>query len=65
MSYLYVIEVQKPEGPTLVGPWYVDKAACKGWVRFVKKFYYGLPTRTRRFTREQAQEIQKNGGQLA
>lgn len=62
---LYVIQVQHPlRGPTLVGPWYLDKEACKSWVPFVKAAYHNLPTRTRRFTREQAVEIQANGGQL-
>lgn len=64
-QHLYVIEVEKPEGPTLVGPWYVDKAVCKSWVSFVKKFHYGARTRVRRFSRDAAQEIQNNGGQLA
>lgn len=65
MSYLYVIEVEKPEGPALVGPWYVDREVCKSWVRFVSKFYYGARTRVRQFTRDEARSIQANGGQLA
>lgn len=64
MNHLYVIQIDHPtEGPTLIGPWYRDKEACKSWVKFVKARYH-CPTRTRRFTREQAQAIQDQGGQL-
>lgn len=63
---LYAIEVQHPlRGPILVGPWYVDKAVCKSWVPFTKAAYHGLPTRTRKFSRRQAEKIQENGGQPA
>jgi CTP:phosphocholine cytidylyltransferase-like protein len=62
---LYVIEIDHPlKGPMLVGPWYMDKSACKSWVPFVKAAYHGVKTRTRSFSRKQAEEIQANGGQL-
>lgn len=61
---VHVIEVLKPQGRTLVGPWYADKAVAKSWVRFVKSAYHGMPTRVRSFSRRYAQKIQDNGGQL-
>ena len=64
MTRLYVLEVETHRGRRLVGPWYLDKAAAKSWVPFVRKFYYGAKTRVRTFTREQAVKIQANGGQL-
>lgn len=60
---IYAIEVQTPSGPRLVGPWYRSKAAAKSWVPFVKAAWHGCRTRTREFTREEAERIQAKGGQ--
>lgn len=64
MKHVFVIEVETSDGPKLVGPWYASKEVAKSWVHFVKAFYRGARTRTRKFTRKRAEQIQANGGQL-